>query len=483
MLELHIQYPTVAALSADSPTPVGLAAQGATLRGQDADIAAAEQATAAANHAAQYASETAADIQRRADAGEFDGAAGPQGPAGPTGPRGPKGDTGETGPQGATGAQGPQGVAGPKGDTGTQGPQGETGPRGETGPQGPTGEQGPQGLPGAKGDTGDTGPQGAQGPKGETGPAGPQGPQGEQGPQGATGPQGEPGHTPEAGVDYYTAEERSAFVADVLNQFPGQSISQASKATFDANSRTITPVLNNFYNNLGAPSLFEVASLFMEFGCKSDFAERSRVLYETSDDLGQTWTELAVTNDVHETLWGGTYLGNLTINKLVDPTDENSNPKYFRFTLDAKTYCYLNLLYMYTAGTGGRYHVKYEKKNKVTQQWTTQYETPANSYVNLGWPGHSVIYHPSIPFSPGNSSQYHDQVRVTINHIPDFKSSLNYKTFTIYKIKFYGGYPMQEDFQGIKINGHNKAYEFPAGIKLGNTSLTEDQLKKLLALI
>lgn len=42
---------------------------------------------------------------------------------------------------------------------------------------------------------------------------------------------------------------------------------------------------------------------------------------------------------------------------------------------------------------------------------------------------------------------------------------------------------MQEDFQGIKINGHNKAYEFPAGIKLGNTSLTEDQLKKLLALI
>lgn len=104
MLELHIQYPTVAALSADSPTPVGLAAQGTTLRGQDADIAAAEQATAAANQAAQYASETAADIRRRADAGEFDGATGPQGPAGPTGPRGPKGDTGDTGPQGATAA-------------------------------------------------------------------------------------------------------------------------------------------------------------------------------------------------------------------------------------------------------------------------------------------------------------------------------------------------------------------------------------------
>lgn len=456
MLELHIQYPTVAALSVDSPTPVGLAAQGTTLRGQDADIAAAEQATAAANHAAQYASETAADIRRRADAGEFDGATGPQGPAGPTGPRGPKGDTGDTGPQGATGAQGPQGVAGPKGDTGAQGPQGETGPRGETGPQGPTGE---------------------------TGPAGPQGPQGEQGPQGATGPQGAPGHTPEAGVDYYTAEERSAFVADVLNQFPGQSISKATSATFDANTRTITPIYNQWYTNLGSPSLFEIAALFMEFGCKSDFAKRSRVLYETSDDLGATWTELSVSDLTHETLWGGTYEGLLQINKFVDPNDENSNPKYFRFTLDAESYCFLNLLYMYASGGGGRYHVKYEKKNKATQAWTTQYETPGDSYVNLNWPGHSVIYHNSIPFAQYEGANYYDQVRVTINHVPDYRQYLNYKTFSIYKIKFYGGYPMQNNVNGIKIDGHDKTYEFPAGIKLGNTVLSEAQLKKLLALI
>nr|DAF99658.1 MAG TPA: tail fiber protein [Siphoviridae sp. ctu1o13]DAG05419.1 MAG TPA: tail fiber protein [Siphoviridae sp. ct1da40] len=242
MLELHIQYPTVAALSADSPTPVGLAAQGATLRGQDADIAAVEKATAAANQAAQYASETAADIRRRADAGEFDGATGPQGPAGPTGPQGPKGDTG------------------------------------------------------------DTGPQGAQGPTGETGPAGPQGPQGEQGPQGATGPQGAPGHTPEAGVDYYTAEERSAFVADVLNQFPGQKISNATKATSDANGRMISPVYNQFYSNLGTPSLFELAALAPEFGCKSDFLPKANVQYEISKDLGETWEPFEVSDNDHATL-------------------------------------------------------------------------------------------------------------------------------------------------------------------------------------
>lgn len=457
MLELHIQYPTVAALSADSPTPVGLAAQGTTLRGQDADIAAAEQATAAANQAAQYASETAADIRRRADAGEFDGATGPQGPAGPTGPRGPKGDTGETGPQGATGAQGPQGVAGPKGDMGAQGPQGETGPRGETGPQGPTGE---------------------------TGPAGPQGPQGEQGPQGATGPQGAPGHTPEAGVDYYTAEERSEFISDVLNQFPGQSISNATRATNDANGRMIAPVYNQFYTNLGAPSLFELAALAPEFGCKSDFLPKANVQYEISKDLGETWEPFEVSDNDHATLWGGTYQGQLTIPKFVDPADDTSNPIYFRMTLTPTNYVYINLLYMYASGQGGRYHIKYEKRKQSTQAWMTQYETPENSYSNLGWPGHGIIYHSSVPYAPYAGASYFDRLRITVYNIPGYRpNAVKYPNYILYKVKLYGGYPMQDDVNGIRINGLDKTYEFPAGIKLGATKLTEAQLKKLLALI
>ena len=457
MLELHIQYPTVAALSADSPTPVGLAAQGTTLRGQDADIAAAEQATAAANQAAQYASETAADIRRWADAGEFDGATGPQGPAGPTGPRGPKGDTGETGPQGATGAQGPQGVAGPKGDMGAQGPQGETGPRGETGPQGPTGE---------------------------TGPAGPQGPQGEQGPKGATGPQGAPGYTPEAGVDYYTAEERSEFISDVLNQFPGQSISNATRATNDANGRMIAPVYNQFYTNLGAPSLFELAALAPEFGCKSDFLPKANVQYEISKDLGTTWEPFVVSDNDHATLWGGTYQGQLAIPKFVDPADDTSNPVYFRMTLIPVSYVYINLLYMYASGQGGRYHIKYEKRKQSTQAWMTQYETPENSYNNLGWPGHDIIYHSAIPYSHYAGESYFDRLRITIHNIPDYRpNAVKYPAYVLYKMKLYGGYPLQEDVNGIKINGADKTYEFPAAIKLGGTKLTEAQLKKLLALI
>ena len=480
MLELHIQYPTVAVLSADSPTPVGLAAQGATLRGQDADIAAAEQATAAANQAAQYASETAADIRRLADAGEFDGKDGytPQkgvdyfdGKDGHTPIKGTDYFTDaetEAFKKAATPVKGidyRDGIDGKNGQNGTDGKDGANGKDGVNGKDGKTPEKGVDYF---------TPAEIAEFKESVT-PV--------KGTDYFDGQNGAPGHTPEAGVDYYTAEERSAFVSDVLNQFPDQSISQATKATFDANTRIITPIYNQWYSNLGNPSLFEVASLFMEFGCKSDFAKRSRVLYETSDDLGATWTELNVSDLTHETLWGGTYEGLLQINKFVAPNDENSNPKYFRFTLDAESYCFLNLLYMYTSGGGGRYHVKYEKKNKATQAWTTQYETPNDSYVTLNWPGHSVIYHNNIPFAQYSGSNYYDQVRVTINHIPDYRQYLNYKTFSIYKIKFYGGYPMQDNVNGMKIDGHDKTFEFPAGIKLGDTKITEEQLKKLLALI
>lgn len=88
------------------------------------------------------------------------------------------------------------------------------------GPQGPQGIQGIQGPTGPQGDKGDTGPQG---PKGDTGDRGPQGIQGAQGPTGPTGPQGPKGDTgdsPVRGVDYWTAADQAAIIAEVLEELP-----------------------------------------------------------------------------------------------------------------------------------------------------------------------------------------------------------------------------------------------------------------------
>ena len=80
-----------------------------------------------------------------------------------------------------------------KGDRGEQGIQGIQGPQGERGMTGPTGQTGPQG------------PQGAQGP---TGPTGPQ------------GPKGDTGDSPVRGVDYWTAADQAAIIAEVLEELP-----------------------------------------------------------------------------------------------------------------------------------------------------------------------------------------------------------------------------------------------------------------------
>ena len=175
----------------------------------------------------------------KGDPGET-GPAGETGPQGPAGPQGEKGDPGTTGPAGETGPQGPEGPSGPRGEVGPIGPQGPAGPqgiKGETGATGETGPQGPKGDPGEigpKGETGPQGPAGETGPAGPTGPQGPEGPQGpagekgetgatgEAGPQGPTGPQGpagQDGKTPVRGTDYWTAEDKTEIINELLTHF------------------------------------------------------------------------------------------------------------------------------------------------------------------------------------------------------------------------------------------------------------------------
>ena len=61
------------------------------------------------------------------------------------------------------------------------------------------------------------GPQGPRGPQGDTGPQGPQGVPGEAGPR---GPEGPAGYTPQLGTDYWTANDQTQIVSDVLNALP-----------------------------------------------------------------------------------------------------------------------------------------------------------------------------------------------------------------------------------------------------------------------
>lgn len=91
---------------------------------------------------------------------------------------------------------GPQGE---KGDPGEQGPQGEVGPQGPVGPQGETGPQGEQGIPGQDGAPGKDGTNGQDG---------------------APGKDGQDGYTPVKGMDYWTEQDKTEIVNEVIAALP-----------------------------------------------------------------------------------------------------------------------------------------------------------------------------------------------------------------------------------------------------------------------
>lgn len=94
--------------------------------------------TAQVQEQAAEALEMAESVKEMADAGEFDGAPGPQGERGPAGPTGPAGPIGPSGPRGETGPQGERGLTGPTGPAGPTGATGATGPAGVGVPTGGT---------------------------------------------------------------------------------------------------------------------------------------------------------------------------------------------------------------------------------------------------------------------------------------------------------------------------------------------------------
>lgn len=147
------------------------------------------------------------------------GPAGETGPQGPAGPQGEKGESGADGKDGVTGPQGPEGPAGPRGETGPAGPQGPEGPAGPAGEKGETGATGEAGPAGPKGDPGEIGPKGETGPQGPAGETGPTGAIGPEGPTGPQGPAGADGHTPVRGTDYWTAEDQTAIINELLTHF------------------------------------------------------------------------------------------------------------------------------------------------------------------------------------------------------------------------------------------------------------------------
>ena len=199
-------------------------------------------------------------------------------------------------------------------------------------------------------------------------------------------------------------------------------------------------------NNLGDPTVTEMALFEEQFNNKTAFFPPANVICETSTD-GTTWTLFAVSDTVKKNLVGGTSGTGLGI---------PYGTAYFRvrFVNDGN-YVFLNALYSSWSAQGHETKVQIHKKAFGSTTWTAH--TNSNVLVS-SWPGHLYLPFATIPYHPGT---YSDEVAVVF--IPTWNATYPTNSISLQKMQIWGGYP-QGKRTAFSIDA-DKNYIFPASVR------------------
>ena len=183
-------------------------------------------------------------------------------------------------------------------------------------------------------------------------------------------------------------------------------------------------------NNLGNPSLTEMALFDTEFNNKTAFYDPNLVKFYTSPN-GVTWTEYTgfSINDKRSFVGGdassNVYIPNLT--------------PYFSVEVESNAYVFLNALYIYWSSNSHSTTVKTQVRrvdNATWYDWTT-----SNVQVS-SWPGHLYMPFNGVPFLPGPSTStgHYDKIRFIFN--PTWSGgTYSYTNINLYNFQIWGGYP------------------------------------------
>lgn len=217
--------------------------------------------------------------------------------------------------------------------------------------------------------------------------------------------------------------------------------------------------------NLGTPSLAEMALIDSEMENKIWFCDPSRLTFEQSTN-GTSWEDVSssISTTVKKSLVDGT---GSTINNLQFPISLNA----YRITITAYGYCYLNDFYAYIATNGNTCSCMIEAHNGSNDTWETI--TPKTNEVS-GWPGHLWIQHRQIPFNNSSNATYRDKVRVTF-YPTEGTSEGNYEYITLYKIQWWGGYPVSTN-RYIYTWDSDKNVTFPANVEAESISVNGEDV-------
>ncbi len=184
-------------------------------------------------------------------------------------------------------------------------------------------------------------------------------------------------------------------------------------------------------NNLGDPTVTDMALFDAQFNNKTEFYPASKVKFFTSSD-GTNFSEYTGFSDVQKQKFmggdedSGVFIPNLT--------------NRFRIELDASGYVFVSMLYMYWSSNSHSTKMHIWARRCDNQQW---YQiTSSDTYIS-SWPGHATLPFPSIAWLEGNttSSGHHDKIR--IEFIPSWSGHPTYggNVISLNRLQMWGGYP------------------------------------------
>ncbi|MSS43170.1 hypothetical protein FYJ27_05415 [Anaerosalibacter bizertensis] len=302
---------------------------------------------------------------------------------------------------------------------------------------------------------------GLKGEKGDTGPRGPEGPQGLPGKDGSDANVTKEnvinaiGYTPADKVHKHSKSDITDFPSSLpanggnADTVGGKKANQflRNDAT-DYFNRIIQKATGEPTNNLGSPSITEMALFQEQFNNKLEFYPISNLTFETYD--GTTWTDITSSiSDINKKRFLG---GDSNSIGIYIP---NGAVKY-RITIRNKnSYVFLNALYMYWSSNGNNTQVHIWKK-RDDGDWIQH--TSSNITIS-SWPGHMYLPFPTIPWSLSTTSSHYNEVR--IEFIPTWKNTA--RNINLYKLQLWGGYPAGK--RTIYNVDEDKNVAFPAEIK------------------
>jgi len=192
-------------------------------------------------------------------------------------------------------------------------------------------------------------------------------------------------------------------------------------------------------NNLGSPTVTEMALFNEQFNNKTKFCDPSRVSIWSQDTQDAEWRDIT-SNYTQE-----------HIRRFIAGYDSSSNIYIpngvykFRIEVTAVSYVSLQALYMYWSSNSHSTKLHVWARRVSDQVWLQV----SNSNTNISaWPGHIYLPFNGIWFLPGPHSSTGHRDIVRFEFTPNWSGHATYgdRNIDLYKMQIWGGYPSGSRF-------------------------------------